>query len=48
MSALLFTALGVTDLGGALIADPVGMVFAAALSALSAFAVFASSIEGVK
>ena len=48
MSALLFTALGMTELGGALIADPVGMVFAGALSALSAFAVFASSIEGVK
>lgn len=47
MSALLFTALGVTELGGALVADPFGMVLAGALSALSAFAVFISSVEGV-
>ena len=48
MTALLFTALGVTELGGALVADSFGMVFAGALSALSAFAVFASSIEGAE
>ena len=47
MTALLFTALGVTELGGALVADSFGMVFAGALSALSAFAVFISSTEGV-
>ena len=46
MTALLFTALGVTDLGGSLVADPFGMVFAGALSALSAFAVLISSTEG--
>jgi len=47
MTALLFTALGVTELGGALVADSFGMAFAGALSALSAFAVFISSTEGV-